>query len=234
MDNRKWVIDKVPSFLDVYDSFDAEIYRVDMVRPLYLFFKGGFYIDLDCIPLNYPTKLLESNAPLIGRMGSQGFIHSIPNAIMGSPRHCVFWLFYLGNMIKRQSRKVASGAIKYYPEFSTGPVMLMKCVSDYNRVLNGDREELEWILNYTIKHNGLDSSQLNYAAPTIVQRPSWYPLDWSNKKDQLLVQKIRNESLEFSDVEAKAKFPESDFISFWSHSWGGLDIGKKMLEAEIN
>lgn len=51
-DNRELVATEYPHLLDLYDSYNVKIKRIDMVRYLYLHKYGGVYIDLDMACLN--------------------------------------------------------------------------------------------------------------------------------------------------------------------------------------
>ena len=46
-DNRNFIKTYFSDFLEVYDSFDVNIKRVDAVRYFYLLKYGGIYADLD-------------------------------------------------------------------------------------------------------------------------------------------------------------------------------------------
>src|SRR5437016_13659698 len=68
-DNLALVAERAVSLLPAYQVFPLEIYRVDMVRTLYLFFFGGFYADLDFQCLRPFDKYRAMPHLLFGRMG---------------------------------------------------------------------------------------------------------------------------------------------------------------------
>lgn len=100
-DNRKLVEAYYPTYLEAYDSLSREIYRVDMVRNMYMHRFGGIYADLDLVPLgriqdHLPFLSHRTPGPVsmayVGHMGEDSYEHSIPNAFMASsaPGH-PFW-----------------------------------------------------------------------------------------------------------------------------------------------
>ena len=124
-DNRQFVAREFPWFLDTYNSYPNEIYRVDTIRYLYLYLHGGFYIDLDTECVKALEPLVHTRDVLLGRMGNDtAFAHSIPNAIMASPPRQEFWLF-LVYLLRHRSR------LRLMPEHSTGPALLRTAVTLY-------------------------------------------------------------------------------------------------------
>lgn len=68
-DNLKLISEYYPELLELYNSYDANIKRIDMIRFLYLHKFGGVYMDLDITCLkpfgsifeNYPDKFVVVN-----------------------------------------------------------------------------------------------------------------------------------------------------------------------------
>lgn len=58
-ENREFVKQHFPDFLNIYDSFPYPIQRADMIRYMFLYVNGGLYLDLD-------MKLKKSIESLIG------------------------------------------------------------------------------------------------------------------------------------------------------------------------
>jgi mannosyltransferase OCH1-like enzyme len=133
-DNRELIRRHIPNLLGLYDEFPREIFRADFVRPIYLFFQGGLYADLDFQCLRRLDSIFsppELNL-LLGRMGTdQTFAHSIPNAFMASSAHECFWLGYLAAMEAAWNTRKHQENIISQPEQITGPVVLREVVNLY-------------------------------------------------------------------------------------------------------
>jgi hypothetical protein len=136
-----------------------------MVRNAYLHAFGGVYADLDMLPLDstsdhlaalFPQRSLSAanvaRAPFrmayVGRMGTESFEHSIPNAWMASsaPGHN-FWLRPMDTVVQyiemnnhaADVPEMAPSPIdrrsigtKVGPEAVTGPVALRQCLLDWD------------------------------------------------------------------------------------------------------
>lgn len=127
-DDRDFVVKEYPQYLQLYDSFPEQIYRVDMVRYLFLHRFGGLYADMDYECLRPFDDLVDSidEVVILGRMGDDtSYEHSIPNALMiakhpGDP----FWLHVMETL--QQTAKW-----RRTPEGVTGPMMLKRAVDSY-------------------------------------------------------------------------------------------------------
>mmetsp|Transcript_52484 Transcript_52484/g.94317 ORF Transcript_52484/g.94317 Transcript_52484/m.94317 type:complete len:515 (-) Transcript_52484:125-1669(-) len=60
-DNRNYIKQNFPEFLETYDNYDANIKRVDAVRYAYLAVDGGLYVDLDIECLRDPYSLFPDS-----------------------------------------------------------------------------------------------------------------------------------------------------------------------------
>lgn len=49
-DNREYVVQHFPQYLETYDKLPYPIQRADMIRYMYLYKMGGVYSDLDIVP----------------------------------------------------------------------------------------------------------------------------------------------------------------------------------------
>lgn len=58
-DNRNFIKEHFPDFLDIYDNYDKPIKRVDAARYAYMAVEGGLYADMDIECLHDPAKLLN-------------------------------------------------------------------------------------------------------------------------------------------------------------------------------
>jgi len=86
-DNRRFVQEWFPHFLDTYDALDAPIKRADAIRYMWFYINGGVYIDLD-------IELKKSVEPLFDEGGELFFVRDgypkkhLTNCFMASmPRH---------------------------------------------------------------------------------------------------------------------------------------------------
>lgn len=126
-DNRELVATLFPQYLDLYDSLLYEINRVDMVRYLYLYAFGGFYVDLDC-------KCLRSFDSLCGKadiiLGSQTLMGTakVECAVMGSVPGHPFWLSVMDEIQASVSVYAYCPLQSLYIINTTGPFMLTRCV----------------------------------------------------------------------------------------------------------
>lgn len=98
-DNREFVSQYFPDFLPYYDAFPYPIERADAIRYMWLYVKGGLYLDLD-IELSGSLEPLLSNGDIFfaysGNVGS-----SFTNSIMASRPHHPIWLEFIEMMKKR-------------------------------------------------------------------------------------------------------------------------------------
>mmetsp|Transcript_135362 Transcript_135362/g.235394 ORF Transcript_135362/g.235394 Transcript_135362/m.235394 type:complete len:412 (+) Transcript_135362:67-1302(+) len=58
-DNRNYFVKHFPDLLNVYDSYDVPIKKVDAARYAYLAVDGGLYVDMDIECLQDPTSALH-------------------------------------------------------------------------------------------------------------------------------------------------------------------------------
>ena len=137
-DNRRFIAEHYPWFLEKYDSYSREIFRVDAVRYFELFHFGGFYLDLDVECLRPLDRYLTGNDVLLGRMGTDpAFPHSIPNAIMASKPRQEFWLYVISRLVGGPT----SGDV----EEVTGPRFLKSCVDSWNEEASDRRGMVEGV-----------------------------------------------------------------------------------------
>ena len=212
-DNRKFIEESAAWFLPTYDSYPAEIYRVDVVRYFYLYFKGGFYIDLDTECLGPLSKFLQHPGVLLGRMGpNPEFNHSIPNAIMASRAKEEFWLLVMALAMERSSKQER-------PEALTGSILLKNAVDLY---LSGDKARIS---SYISKCSGLmrkaQAPRPQTSTIFILSPREWYPIDWSDPIHLMLRERVIGGQL-LEEPEKAWLFPASTLVTYWTHSWEDL------------
>lgn len=92
VENRQYVQEQFPKYLETYDNLPYPIQRADMIRYMYLYKMGGVYSDLDIVPIrplsdynfdpNYEVYACTSgNTPSV-----------YTNSFMISKPHCSLWL----------------------------------------------------------------------------------------------------------------------------------------------
>jgi mannosyltransferase OCH1-like enzyme len=219
-DNLSLVQEKAPSLLEAYQAFPHEIYRVDMVRALYLFLFGGFYADLDFQCLRPFDKYCVMPRLLFGRMGTfqkdENFEHEFPNALMGSPPFDGFWLFYLSSILRAQAAMAAGGEARV--EHVTGPVALRQALLAYTEYPGSARRTVEDFLR--LHPIAFPRDRLAAHAPLILPAHVWYPINWADNLHQMFRRTVLDEGYLPSADEARALFPHSDAVTYWQRSWG--------------
>jgi len=212
-DNRSFVERYLPGFLGIYDSYPKEIYRADAVRPMYMFFEGGFYADLDFECLKPLRPYTESEKVIVGSMGvDPDFDNSIPNAMLASPQYEAFWLLYLSEMAER-----GASAHTRRPEFATGPIALRDSVKIYSENPKEAREKIaRFIDQYQVS---VDPDAIRYSDVRVLPGIEWYPLDWSDFFHQEFRTKLMAKKRVLPREDAKRMFPRSVAVTYWSHCW---------------
>ena len=196
-DNRAFVKERFPWFLQTYDAYDVEIKRADAIRYMFLYTYGGIYVDMDFECLKPLDDLLEENLRydiLLGSIESSSdswhLSNSIPNAIMISKPANNFWIRLLEEMESvAESRAQSRAKENSRVEEETGPVVLKEVY------------DTSWLSNIRI------------LAPSVL-----YPISWITDG------KKREESLMANNLTSltqsmKIAYPSSYAVTYWTHSW---------------
>jgi hypothetical protein len=118
---HKVIEEDFPWFLDVFNSYDKNIKRIDMVRPFILYKYGGIYADMDIeVYKNFYDQLHKEKVSMVESpyKGNE----NISNCLMASPIGNYFWLL----VIDRCYRYITE-----YTLLSTGPQLYDKVHADY-------------------------------------------------------------------------------------------------------
>ncbi|MFM5885573.1 MAG: glycosyltransferase family 32 protein [Novosphingobium sp.] len=218
-DNRAFIAAEFPWFLPVYEQFPREIFRADAVRYFFLFAYGGLYADMDSECLR-PLRLGQrSEEVLLGRMGSDtAFEHSVPNALMASRPGQAFWLLVIRNLCDMaklhhtNETMTASG-----PEQMTGPILLKRSFDEYQHLSqNALEERIAPILG---KLGSCQKQSVRFGRITLLDRRSWYPLDWTNPFHKKLRSHLDRKTRLLPADTARWIFPRAELVTYWSHSW---------------
>lgn len=218
-DNREVLEQTFPELLDLYQAFPKEIYRVDFIRPLYLFKWGGVYADMDFQCLKPFSAIFSGPASLVlGKMGTDdSFPHSIPNALMASSRHQGFWLGYIANIEHVWSSRSSLGLFEQGPDCITGSIVLRKTVLQYCADRNQFKAGvMEFIQRRSLK---VDPDSLLFDDLELLPSHVWYPLSWNDQIHLAFRKQVLDEQRLYSLSEAQGLFPNSMAVTYWSHSW---------------
>jgi inositol phosphorylceramide mannosyltransferase catalytic subunit len=216
-DNRAFITKNFGWFLPVYDRYPKEIFRADAIRPFFLLANGGFYADMDTECLAPLDRTLATGDVLLGRMGADpSFDHSIPNAIMASKPHELFWALVIAMMIER-ANDGAEAMRAGGPETYTGPILL-KHAADFYR---GETEaRIRERAAPVIRELSDDMRSALHAGTIEILKPdAWYPVDWTNPFHRMLRRRLTTKRVVLAAKDAHELFPSSTLVTYWSHSW---------------
>ena len=124
-DLRNLIKEHYYEYLDLYDSFEYNIERIDFFRCAMLHYYGGIYVDLDVLPLKDFKTLLDLDCIVLGYEPHEHMKHwdskhpIIGNAFMISPAGDPFWLDLM-DYIKENYRRGRG------PVYNTGPICFSK------------------------------------------------------------------------------------------------------------
>lgn len=129
-ENLDFVKENFPQYLSLYQSFDREIYRVDMIRYLRLYYHGGVYMDLDLKLTRSLDQLLKGDHDLY--LVRTPNLNGYTNSFMASKQGCPFWLRCIEEIKKRSQNRpwYILGDLKVI--WTTGPDMITKVAQEYN------------------------------------------------------------------------------------------------------
>ena len=212
-DNRAFIEQNYAWFLDVYDRYPVEIYRVDAVRYFWLYHFGGVYIDMDSQCLRPLDELCNENGGVVlGQMGrDRNFEHSIPNAVMLSSSREKFWLYVIHLMMSAQGTRK-------HPENLTGSILLKAAVDAFH---GGDSDPGIQSAIEAIQCK-LPNALQPRPAPSqvrILPPESFFPINWADPVHKHFRRRVIKDGRMLSRSEAADIFPKSYLVTFWAHSW---------------
>lgn len=209
-DNRRFIANEFPWFLEIYDSYRVGICRVDALRYFYLYIFGGIYSDLDTECLRPLDDVLHLGDVVLGRMGSNPrFSHSVPNAIMASTPKQEFWLLVI-QLLCLVARE------PWRPEALTGPVILKAAVDMYLARDFGFPTMLIGTAKRLLRADQLPVSEPSTLA--LLDSGAWFPLDWSNAEHLRMRDALLNHN-GLNDPTKALFCKDAWMITYWSHSW---------------
>ena len=215
-DNRAFVERFFPWLLGRYSRYPREIFRVDLVRILFLYMYGGFYLDMDVECQDSLERYSHLSGVVLGRMGSdRSFEHSIPNAMMASTPHQIFWLLALTLAIERLDAvdEAVLGSSK--PEWLTGPVLMRDAVLLYEVM---SPQELWKRCAQVLKK--IDSlPEARYGKITLLPSEEWYPVNWDNPLHQMFRDRMIKDHVVPSPQLVRKTLKNATLVTYWTHSW---------------
>lgn len=221
-DNRAFIAQHYPWFLERYDSYPAEIYRADAVRYFHLYHFGGVYADMDVECLCPVDQLMNLGGVVLGRMGTdETFDSSIPNAIMFSEPREEFWLVVISMLLDED--------VGARPEIATGPNLLRRAFllyqNEYLEETMGKRSVHLRMADIRTRMGPDLRAKTTKSMVRAIPGKYLYPVNWNDPvHDQLFRRPLLREKRRLSREEAVATFPESFTVTYWTHSWEPCDL----------
>ena len=142
---HKFIESDFPWFLDIFNSYDINIKRIDMVRPFFLYKYGGIYLDMDYVIYKNFYNNLPGNKVSTPQ---SPYVHNneyIQNAFLCSPPKHNFWLLIIDECYKHKDEHVfnASGPQLYTQTYYKYPELVnILSIAEYNPNIN-DKEAFE-------------------------------------------------------------------------------------------
>lgn len=217
-DNRAFIAEHFPWFLERFDAYDKPIKKADAIRYFYLYRNGGIYADLDFECLKSFDSLFDKYklaGVLLGCMADAEDMattsdHNIPNAIMASRPREEFWICMFHILMTRKN----TGSI----EGETGPIALKQAYMLYKA---GGYKSAQWYKDIVANLTATGLTPCGDSSVVILPSQLWYPISWERKDMKV----INDEMLHARNrVEASKKivrlFPESYAATYWTHTWG--------------
>lgn len=166
--SRDFIEKYEPSFLQVYDSYEYEIQRIDSMRVIILKWIGGVYSDLDIVPNQNIEKYINYNNEVY-LVRSMNPSDNYTNAFMVSVKGAPFWNLAIQKMIEKSKNTYIGKWMTVMN--TTGPILLTKTVYDYTGTIGQ--------LPQTFNLQGIDKSIVDSRTPVLVNLNggSWHSID---------------------------------------------------------
>jgi mannosyltransferase OCH1-like enzyme len=128
-DRRKFVEKHFPGFLEIYNSYDKGVQRADLFRIMWMYVKGGLYMDLDHEPIKPLDPLFYYDMELYLVQGAEYYV----NGFLASKPGCKYWLLCL-EVIKERHNNVPWYIMgDFVVLYSTGPLVLKEAMKRYEK-----------------------------------------------------------------------------------------------------
>lgn len=150
-DNRKFVEQYYPRYLEVYDNAKYNIMRADMTRYMWLHKYGGFYYDLDLCP-TMSLDIIYKRAATAGKPSSGVFLIQsgntksvYTNSFLASSPGEQFWISVMEDIkssIEGWNTSIPTWAMSerhLYVLYITGPNLITRVAKAYSTTQNGEQ-----------------------------------------------------------------------------------------------
>jgi len=122
----KFIESDFPWFLDIFNSYDINIKRIDMIRPFILYKYGGIYLDMDYVVYkNFYDELPEDKVSIPKSPYEKN--EYIQNAFLCTPPKHNFWLLIIDECYKHKDEHVFN---------ATGPQLYTQIYFKYTNLVN--------------------------------------------------------------------------------------------------
>jgi mannosyltransferase OCH1-like enzyme len=213
-DNRNFIGRKFPWFIEQYDSFPSDSYRLDIIRSFFLYMYGGFYAHMDSECIRPVQALREAGDVVLGRMGRDpDFEQSIPNAIMASKPRQAFWLLTIALATERLKQMGDTRPGHLPPEEVTGPVMLKRAVDFY---LNHSAADIAERIEIACPGLKEDIQTSKFGKLALLPAPIWCPINWNDFIQKVFRQRMARQHAVLDEMTARRLFPHAYIVTYWS------------------
>jgi mannosyltransferase OCH1-like enzyme len=131
-DNRNYIKTNYPEYLEIYDGYEYNIQRADIIRYFILKDFGGVYSDLDLYPVENIEKYIngENDCYFVFSGNSSNYF---TNSFMASNKNCKVWI----DVLKELKNPLPWYAIGKHLTvmMSTGPMMVDRVIKNCNYVI---------------------------------------------------------------------------------------------------
>ena len=123
---HKFIEAEFPWFLDIFNSYDVNIKRIDMIRPFILYKYGGIYSDMDYVVYKNFFNELPNDIVSIPK---SPYIENefIQNSLLISPKSHKFWLLIIDDCYNHRFDHVFN---------ATGPQLYSRVYYKYPHLVN--------------------------------------------------------------------------------------------------
>ena len=183
--------------------------------------------------LDIPSSAQGERKVFLGRMGTDdNFVHSIPNAWMGSTPGHPFWVLPLESV----EEHIGNGAM---PEYLTGPPALYDRVKDYGDVYDhgrGDKMDEHYGKSGWRHLYKPSRDQQKLPPQSLVVLPFWevYPYSWERDGEAYRdLCWVTQESFNAATCKEVLGLDHwgSHSITYWSHSWSADGHWEEHMDA---
>jgi len=123
---NKFIESNFPWFLNIFNSYDINIKRIDMIRPFFLYKYGGIYLDMDYVVYQNFYDNLPEDKVSIPESPYKNNEH-IQNSFLCSPPQHNFWLLIIDECYKHKNDFVFN---------ATGPQLYTQTYYKYPELVN--------------------------------------------------------------------------------------------------